>query len=73
MTRSPHASIVLTFHAFFLCCLLGHTGTSAIFSAEQVDSKGGRFDFNIVVEPRVTFLRLPFIFGLPPSYQGEVY
>ena len=66
MTRSPHASIVFTFHAFFLCCLLGHTGTSAIFS------EGGRFDFNFVAEPRVTFAFLLF-FGLPPSYQGEVY
>jgi hypothetical protein len=38
--RSPRASIVLTFHAFFLCCHLGHTGTSAISAQSKLKSEG---------------------------------
>src|SRR6516164_2025811 len=38
--RSPRASIVLTFHAFFLCCQLGHTGTSTISARNELKSEG---------------------------------
>lgn len=38
--RSPRASIVLTFHAFFLCSHLGHTGTSAISAQSKLKSEG---------------------------------
>ena len=60
--RSPRASIVLTFHAFFLCCHLGHTGTSAISAQSKLKSEGASIRLQhlrrAACDPRLAFIFL---------------